>query len=47
MTNERCRHQGCQCMVEQGKQYCSSQCAEAKSAGRGASCGCGHPNCRQ
>ncbi|HSP97822.1 MAG TPA: metallothionein [Candidatus Dormibacteraeota bacterium] len=47
MTDERCRHPGCQCKVEQGKQFCSPHCAQTKSAGRsGGGCDCGHSDCR-
>src|SRR5579885_2615876 len=51
-TSTKCAHQNCNCPVESGQQYCSTQCADSakqqgsstQSAGQG-DCGCHHQNC--
>jgi hypothetical protein len=50
---QNCRHQGCNCQVPAGKEYCSEHCERAaqgqQAAGgqgqAGHQCGCGHPGC--
>lgn len=46
-----CSHSSCSCQVEKskatqqdGKSYCSSQCANAAARGN-TDCSCGHANC--
>lgn len=54
-TSTQCAHQNCNCPVEPGQQYCSTQCADsakqgtsqgmaAQSSGQG-DCGCHHQSC--
>lgn len=42
--NERvCTHGACSCPSQEGSDYCSEECAKARSE---TDCGCGHPECR-
>lgn len=49
--DEKCKHQGCNCSVPAGKEYCSEHCERAAasrpSSAQGAqkACGCGHSAC--
>jgi hypothetical protein len=50
-TSTKCAHQNCNCPVERGEQYCSTQCAESAHKGTSAQgtsqgdCGCNHQGC--
>ena len=46
--SEKCKHQSCVCMVQEGGEfgdYCSAHCQEAKDLTE-LKCDCGHPGCR-
>jgi hypothetical protein len=47
MADDTCPHEGCNCKLEEGKQYCSDYCEKhATHEGHVAhDCGCGHPGC--
>ena len=54
MASENCAHTGCKCKVETGKgisqggkNYCSTQCAQAASQSEASKCTCGHAGCKQ
>jgi hypothetical protein len=42
-----CGHEGCQCTVSGGEQYCSEYCREATATERAETpfCECGHAAC--
>jgi hypothetical protein len=45
-----CDHKGCHCtetlVEENGKNFCSEQCAESEASGnKSGDCTCGHPDC--
>jgi hypothetical protein len=43
----KCGHGVCDCVVDQGKKYCSEYCEDADKAGvMEIGCGCEHPPCR-
>ena len=42
---KRCEHPACQCVVPDGKKYCSQRCEDAGGSEVEISCDCGHPGC--
>ena len=44
-----CDHPGCKCTADgvenEGRQYCSAECAAQAEATSPADCQCGHPDC--
>jgi hypothetical protein len=43
-SDKKCAKEGCNCMAEQGKKYCSIQCEDSKKI-MTLKCACGHPDC--
>jgi hypothetical protein len=44
VTLVKCAHEICHCLVEEGQQYCSKACANAKDM-QDEVCSCDHPGC--
>lgn len=50
-TSTKCSHQNCNCPVESGQQYCSTECASSAKQGTSTQstgqedCGCHHQTC--
>lgn len=48
-SKAECKHQGCNCSVPAGEEFCSEHCRNAEARGTApagpGSCGCGHPDC--
>jgi len=42
--SKKCAMQGCLCMAQPGKKYCSNYCEGAKGTIK-LECDCGHPEC--
>lgn len=45
MADAFCLHEGCNCVVEEGNQYCSDFCREHAGPPM-EKCDCGHPGCQ-
>jgi hypothetical protein len=46
MAKNKCNHPTCNCMVDEGKQFCSDACRDlANTQGRQLRCDCGHDGC--
>lgn len=44
--DDRCKHQGCTCAVNNNEEYCSAVCEAAGEQGMtGIACDCGHSGC--
>jgi hypothetical protein len=48
-AQQKCQHDGCQCVVANDHRFCSDQCRLATQNGtrREAECPCGHAECKQ
>ena len=55
LSNHKCDHSPCNCMVAPGERYCSDHCedrsrapvTDADIAGAPGGCGCGHAECTE